>query len=83
MQTIEIQNGIQASFEDVFKGIQELDNQALAAFAGEFSRILSQKKVKTPIVREVKLLQKIKAVIPASIRRRQTRSLNLPSNPQI
>lgn len=71
MQTIEIPNGIRIGLDDIFKGIRQLDNQALATLAGEVNRLVSQRKAPTPAAQEAALLRKIKAVIPASIRHRQ------------
>ncbi len=71
MQTIEIENGVQVGFDELLKGIRQLDNQALATVAGEVTRLLSNRTDKAPANREVELLKKIKAVIPSAVKRRQ------------
>jgi predicted O-methyltransferase YrrM len=71
MQTIEISNGARIGLEDIFKGIRQLDNQALATFAVEVNRLVSQRKAQTPAAQEAALLRKIKSAIPASIWHRQ------------
>lgn len=71
MQTIEIENGVRVGFDELLKGIRQLDNQALTTVAGEVTRLLSNRSAKTPADRENELLKKIKAIIPPSVRRRQ------------
>lgn len=71
MQTIEIKSGLQIGIEEIFNGIQQLDNQALTSFAGEVNRLLSSRSAKSANELQSELLKKIKAVIPATVKRRQ------------
>lgn len=71
MQTIEIKNGLHIGFEDLFKGVQQLDNQALAKFVGEVNRLVSSRLTAPSADREAMLLKKLKTVIPATVMRRQ------------
>ena len=71
MQTIEIENGVQVGFDELLKGIQQLDNQSLATVAGEVTRLLSKRTPKTQIDPDSALVKQIKAIIPSSIKRRQ------------
>lgn len=71
MQTIEINKGIKVGFEDIIKGVQQLDNQSLAIFANEINRLVSKRNQTKPDLKEVELLKKIKIAIPASVKRRQ------------
>lgn len=71
MQAIQIQPSPTIGFEEIFKGIQSLDYQALNKIAGEVNRLVLKRKNQTPAEREAELLRKIKSAIPASIRRRQ------------
>lgn len=71
MQTIEINKGIKVGFEDIIKGVQQLDNQSLATFANEINRLVSKRNQTKPDLKEVELLKKIKIAIPASVKRRQ------------
>ena len=71
MQTIEINKGITVGFDDIIKGVQQLDNQSLATFANEINRLVSKRNQTKPDLKEVELLKKIKIAIPASVKRRQ------------
>lgn len=71
MQTVEIGNGDQLGFDELIKGIRQLDDQALTTVAGEVTRLLSKRNAKPPADRETELLKKIKSVIPPTLKRRQ------------
>ena len=71
MQTIEVSQGIQVGFEEIIKGIQKLDNQSLAHFAGEINRLVSSRKGQNINSHEAELIKKLKTTIPPSIKRRQ------------
>ena len=71
MQSIEIENGIRVEFDELLKGIRQLDDQSLATVAGEVTRLLSNRTAKVSANPEVDLVKKIKTVIPPAIRRRQ------------
>jgi hypothetical protein len=70
MQTIEINKGIHIGFEDIMKGIQQLDNQSLAKFANEINLLVSN-RIQQPNDRESELLRKIKNSVPTTMKRRQ------------
>ena len=59
MQTIEINKGIKVGFEEIIKGVQQLDNQSLTTFANEINRLVSTRKYLKSDKREVDLLKKI------------------------
>ena len=71
MQTIEINKGLHIGFEDILRGIQQLDNQSLAHFAGEINRLVSNRNPENLNREETELLKKIKMSIPHSLKRRQ------------
>ncbi len=71
MQTIEINKGIKVGFEEIIKGVQQLDNQSLTTFANEINRLVSTRKHLKSDKREVDLLKKIKTAIPVSVKQRQ------------
>lgn len=71
MQTIEVKQGISIGFEEIIKGVQQLDNSSLAQFASEINHLVSKRNAKTYDLKETELLKKIKASIPASVKRRQ------------
>ena len=71
MQTIEINKGLHIGFEDILRGIQQLDNQSLAHFVGEINRLVSNRNPENPNREEAELLKKIKMSIPHSLKRRQ------------
>ena len=71
MQTIEINKGLHIGFEDILRGIQQLDNQSFAHFAGEINRLVSNRSPENPNREEAELLKKIKMSIPHSLKRRQ------------
>ena len=52
MQTIEINKGIHIGFEDIIRGIQQLDNQSLVHFAGEINRLVSNRNTPQPAKQE-------------------------------
>ena len=71
MQTIEVKQGISIGFEEIIKGVQQLDNSSLAQFASEINHLVSKRNAKTSDLKETELLKKIKASIPPSVKRRQ------------
>jgi hypothetical protein len=70
MQTILMENGTQFGFEDILKGIQQLDNQSLVRFAENVNQLVSKRTVPAK-EKEQKLIKQINSVIPASLKRRQ------------
>ena len=76
MQTTEIENDNQVGFDEILKGIRQLDNQALTQVAGEVTRLLSKRSAQTTASQEVELSKKIRGAIPSAIRRRQKQLYN-------
>ena len=71
MPAIEITKEMRVGFEEIMKGVQQLDNSSLAKFAGEINRLVSARTIETKENSEFDLLKKIKTVIPTSLKRRQ------------
>lgn len=73
VQTIEINKGVSVAFNDLLKGIQNLDSPTLKKLIQELDNIVSKRESQKPSDREKELLEKIKSTIPASIKREEKR----------
>jgi hypothetical protein len=70
MQTILMENGTQFGFDDILKGIQQLDNQSLVKFAENVNQLVS-KRIVPAKEKEQLLIKQINSIIPTSLKQRQ------------
>ncbi len=71
MHSTEINSNTRAGFQELVRGIQQLDHTNLVKLAGKVNQLVSEKEALSSPIREAELLKKIKSHIPASLKRRQ------------
>jgi hypothetical protein len=71
MQNIEIRNGVRVGYEDMLKGAAQMSVAELERYADNIHRLLLSRKETSAAAAQKTLLEAIKNIIPAAVRRRE------------